>query len=198
MNQSVNNMLLCGLVFVVMMIVIIFVQQQRKYQLQLLIRQAKKRNGIVKGGFFSYYPQLNFSQEATEISIHIKPGGESSRPQTILEAIFPSESNRRIHIFPKSIVYQAWKVLGLQDIQLNDPNFDQVFALQTNVSDFAHNLFSPEIRNKLLSCKSFQIDILLEKKRMKFIAYRNFLDDESYDLFIETGLLILRRLKELG
>ena len=95
------------------------------------------------------------------LDTHTESSGESSTTYTRMRAPFVNPEGFRFTIYRKGFFSDLGKLLGMQDIEIGDPEFDDAFIIKGNDEDRVRALFSdPKIRQIIHA----QPDIRLEVK----------------------------------
>ena len=162
---------------------------EEKQNSEVLQRQAKKRNGTIQKNYAGL-PILEFSDNGTQIQL------ASPAPEAAWSFIQCSIQNCKTFtciIVPRSVFS---KVFTTPEIHIDDPILSDRFAIYSNDKDMAENFLDEDVRN---ACANLDVWERLEIKKGSFelkIKGR-IIDDQSADLFIESGLVMIRRLTEL-
>jgi len=113
-------------------------------------RQLSEEIGaeFVKGGFWKGGKvQAQVGPWTITLDTHTESSGESSVTYTRMRAPYVNPEGFRFTIYRKGFFSDLGKLLGMQDIEVGDPEFDEAFIIQGNDEPRVMTLFSdPEIR----------------------------------------------------
>jgi hypothetical protein len=77
--------------------------------------------------------------------------GKSSTTWSAVAAALDGAGGFNLELFPENFVTRIATALGLQDIRVGDPAFDQAFIVRSNDPAYAAAALLPEIRARLLA-----------------------------------------------
>ena len=162
---------------------------EEKQNSEVLQRQAKKRNGTIQKNYAGL-PILEFSDNETQIQV-ASPAPEA--PWSFIQCSIQNCRTFTCIIVPRSVFSI---VLTTPEIHIDDPILSERFAIYSNDKDMAENFLDEDIRN---ACANLDLWEKMEIKNGSFelkIKGR-IIDDQSADWFIESGLVMIRRLIDL-
>ena len=153
--------------------------------------QASARNGKKQGGVFSR-PCLTLRQG----TIDVKLGFEKRQKKifTTISCAFVSKSNPSLCLFPQKyggIRIQAGS--GVQDIVVNDCEFDHMFIVQSDSESFAKDFLIPVVQERLLNIKESYPTVRIEDNRFKMSMPGEVKGERELDAFIDIGLALIQR-----
>ncbi len=127
-------------------------------------RQLSEEIGaeFVEGGFW----------KGNKVQAHVKPWtitldtytvstGKSSVTYTRMRAPYVNPEGFRFTIYRKNLFSDLGKFLGMQDIEVGDPEFDEAFIIKGNDESKVHDLFA---NSKIRQMTQDQPEIRLEVK----------------------------------
>jgi hypothetical protein len=168
--------------------------EELKRQQTLFEHQALKRHGRLANRGMFLYPGLEFAHENAQVMVYGEAGSKRHPARSCFVARFPLKQDCQIRIFKETAVAKAGKVLGMQDMYMNNPGFDRAFVIQGN-NDLAARLFlSPPIQSKLMEWQKDNPSISISKGQLEFFVQRLLNEAGDYDRFIEAGLLFTKKL----
>ncbi len=97
---------------------------------------------FVKGGFWKGDKVQARVKEWTITLDTFSEGGESSTTYTRLRAPYVNKDGFRFTIYRKSMFSGLGKLLGMQDIEVGYPEFDEAFIIKGNNEDKVRELFT--------------------------------------------------------
>ena len=159
---------------------------------EVLKRQAKKRNGTVQKMLFMA-PMLEFSYNGINITV------ASPSPETSWSFIKCSMKQCRAFtciIMPRSVLSSLSMRSRPPEVHLSEPLLSDRFAINANDKDMTERFLDTDVREAFIRLDSW------EKLELKngFFELRipgTLIDDQSADCFIESALVMIRRLIEL-
>ncbi len=116
------------LVVVITTLVLVFRAQQARLRIALEAVAARWQGRAYDGGLFgNSFAELQISGLSARLQFK-KPNKQTLTELTIH---FP-DGRLRLEIYPQTIVHQVGKLLGMQDIEVGRPAFDDAFIIQGN------------------------------------------------------------------
>jgi hypothetical protein len=126
-------------------------------------RQLSQEMGaeFIDGGFW----------KGSKVQVHVKPwtitldtysesSGESSVTYTRMRAPYINPEGFRFTIYRKGIFSALGKLLGMQDIEVGDPDFDEAFIIKGNDESKVVSLFSDtRIRQMIQDQPKIRLDV---------------------------------------
>jgi hypothetical protein len=116
-------------------------------------RQLSEETGaeFVEGGFWKGSKvQAHVGPWTVTLDIHTVSSGESSTTYTRIRAPYVNPEGFRFTIYRKGFFSELGKFLGMQDIEVGDPEFDEAFIIKGNDEDRVRALFTePKIRQMI-------------------------------------------------
>ena len=126
-------------------------------------RQLSEEIGaeFVEGGFW----------KGNKVQAHVEPWtitldtytvstGKSSVTYTRMRAPYINPEGFRFTIYRKNLFSDLGKLLGMQDIEVGDPEFDEAFIIQGNDEPRVRTLFaSPEIRQMIQAQPKIRLEV---------------------------------------
>jgi hypothetical protein len=109
---------------------------------------------LVDGGFWKSDKVIARVKEWTlTLDLYTVSTGKSHVTYTRLRAPYVNSDGFRFTIYRKSIFSGLGKMLGMQDLEMGDPSFDEAFILQGNNPEKVRALFSHEPLRQLISAQ---------------------------------------------
>jgi hypothetical protein len=163
-----------------------------------LRNQALKRKGKVKSSLRTP-PTLLFNHSGFDISVVAVPkvhsDDVSDPPRTHANCSFRFQQSGELTLSPENTVMKLGKFLGMQDIQIGNPEFDETFVIKANSKSWVSSLLTPEVQQKLLGLPIERLKITREKLRLTIKG--NPKDTYGYDNLIDTTISLLEKTKSL-
>src|SRR4051812_30014323 len=161
-------------------------------------RQLSQEIGaeLVEGGFWKGDKvQAHVGPWTITLDTYTESTGESSTTYTRMRAPYINPEGFRFTIYRRGPFSALGKLLGMQDIEVDDPEFDEAFIIKGNDESRVRDLLaSPAIRRMIQA----QPRIRLEVKDSEGWFGPRFPDDVDELRFLATGVIKdLDRLKAL-
>ncbi len=196
--QTIFIFIQSAIILVILACAIFFAQQERQRYEKLFEEIAKKRNGKVIKSSFLFDPKLSLDEFDIQTEIFTTPGGKNSPPHTHFQSQLRLPRNVRITIYRESPLSRIGKIFGVQDILTHEEAFDRCFIVKGSDTGFVLSLLTPEIRRHLLDWKFFYPRVTLDQGQFHMKIATRLREQERFDDFIATGLVILKKIAELG
>lgn len=112
---------------------------------------------------FDYSANLHYSGYEVQLSLDIDLGGgfESGYETTTFRAVVPGQTALHFTLHEQDWVHELGKLLGLQDVELGDPELDAAYIITTNHPDQLRALLlsDPAVRQTLLHYQELRLDL---------------------------------------
>ena len=116
-------------------------------------RQLSQEIGaeFVEGGFWKGSKvQAHVGPWTVTLDTYTESSGESHVTYTRMRAPYVNPEGFRFTIYRKSLFSDLGKLLGMQDIEVGDPEFDEAFIIKGNDESKVRDLFAnPKIRQMI-------------------------------------------------
>jgi hypothetical protein len=126
-------------------------------------RQLSQEIGaeFVEGGFWKGSKvQAHIGPWTVTLDTYTESSGESSVTYTRMRAPYVNPDGFRFTIYRKGFFSNLGELLGIQDIDVGDPEFDEVFIIKGNDESKVRELFaSPEIRRMIEAQPKIRLDV---------------------------------------
>ncbi len=189
-------------------------QKKKETIAECLKRQAIKRNGLVKPSFLAY-PRLSFRHLDTDILVSAMSdgilGSRSRSSQTYVSFYLPGSSDNWFDIRNKPMRKVFDRVFGMEDIQIENPEFDVRFTVHASDAMFIQTLLTRELQERILQFShgkepyvQYTMKTLFKDGRLVFgkkqpclsVSVRKTVtEEEEYDRLIEIALMFHDRLR---
>lgn len=196
------------IVVIVLVFLVLVIGQGRRSRLRNCLRlQVNKRSGKINEQGFFKNPELVFSDELGEITVRLeKPRGPGG-PRSCWIARCPVQTLREIsmRVYPQTTGKKIDKLFGLRDVEIESPEFDERFIIDTKDEDSARRLLTPPLQKSLLELDSQDFEFHIRRGNVRFrepvsgVLADIFPTEKSLDQFLDKVLLVFRQLnKELS
>lgn len=112
---------------------------------------------------FDYTANLHQNGYQMQLSLDIDLGGgfESGYETTTLRAVVPGPTALHFTLHEQDWVHELGKLLGLQDVELGDPELDAAYLITTNHPEQLRTLLlsDPVVRHTLLKYQELRLDL---------------------------------------
>jgi len=116
-------------------------------------RQLSQEIGaeFLEGGFWKGNKvQAHVDPWTVTLDTYTESSGESSTTYTRMRAPYVNPAGFRFTIYRKGFFSDLGKLLGMQDLEVGDPEFDEAFVIQGNDESRVRTLFAdPKIRQMI-------------------------------------------------
>ena len=169
---------------------------QRKFNkpyIELLKRQADKRNGQLSNSFFQNYPKLEFSFEGKPITIKTNRRYRGSCENTILTCHLSGLSVNQIDVFtgPPTFAKAYAKLPSLKP----NAEFYDTFRVRPFNNERTENFLTPEIQKILMDLYDLQPALSINNNNFSLTIYKILKDDQSFDKWLNTIFSLLSNIK---
>jgi hypothetical protein len=186
---------------VVMAVLLFFLKYRQRHTntlKEIFERQALKRNGEVVCVYFGLAMFLKFPFKDLTVMLRFSPGGKNAPPNTCVECRLNSNKDIHMHVYRENFFTKFGKKLGLKDIQTYNPEFDEAFVISGNDESLLPSVLDHEVQYALLQLKDKNPQVYVSNDQFKLIVVGVPKEEHEYDLIIDSGLTILKRIKEVG
>lgn len=163
---------------------------------EVLNQQALKRNGTVTQSFLTC-PCLTFSHGDATVAVFATPCGKNRPQYTHLAADLNLAREFKIRIYKELRLFGIGRVFG-RDVKVNNPAFDEAFIIKGSDETMVLHFLTSAVQAKLLDLKDSNFNLEITHKKLKFSFPKLLKERHEYDVLIETGTMMIDRLKELG
>lgn len=188
---------------IVLIVYLHYAAQYKRFEARFR-KQAAMRNGKVTSKRMALWkiPRLYLYHEGNEISfspLHRKGGTTSSGERYLYaECFIRNARDYSISITPEYALKKLGSIFGMQDIQLNNHDFDKAFYVSGDNETLVRNLLTPEIQKRLLDASSLELGIHIENKEFECSVYKPMTEDNQLDLFIDVVIAVVGRAHQLS
>ncbi|MFC1849828.1 hypothetical protein ACFL27_06430 [candidate division CSSED10-310 bacterium] len=132
---------------------------------------------------FLHRPEIRGQFRNHQVHIYTySTGGRSNQTYTVVRLFLNHPVNLGLQVYKEGFFSKIGKAVGSQDIQLNDPQFDEAMMVKGNEERAVKNYLTPSLRTELLR-------LLQQEKQIQF-------DDLGIQLRIRGMVADIARLKE--
>ena len=168
---------------------------------QLLQQRAEKRSGIFNDSLLDG-KYFTFSYLDFDITVRYfidKKTRSMPQTKTIIQTVVKSTMDIKFSIYSNEHGKKLFSH-GMETIQTDNNDFNKKFIVQCTDISLIQSFLCQEIQEKLLSlADDFDYpEINLMKETFSMIAYNCFYSEKEYDDFIDTALLVLKKIRESG
>jgi hypothetical protein len=189
-----TDLIVAAFVAVILSIVLGIAYIQTKARDERLARQAEKRGGeIRKGGLFRL-TELRIPLKDVVIAIRTVPGSKHSPPKTIAQVKLDSPRLPAVRILRNDFLQKALTAFGKERLPTNDEEFDSQWVVQADDQFVVQQLVTAEFKARLAEHILRSLDIHIQPQEASFTITAIPSDDEGYDNFIDTVVLVLQKI----
>jgi len=188
-----SDLIIAVLVAVILIVALGIVYIQNKARGERLARQAEKRGGeIVKGNLFRL-AELRIPVKDVVIAIRTAPGSKYSPPKTIAQVKLDSPRLPAVRFLRNNLMQKAFAAFGKERLLTGDEEFDSQWIVQADDPFIIHKLVTAEFKSRLAERVLRSLDIRIQPQEASFTIITIPSDDEGYDNFIDTVVLVLQK-----
>ncbi|WBA41757.1 hypothetical protein [Hymenobacter canadensis] len=118
---------------------------------------------IRQSDLLEYTANLHQNGYQMQLSLDIDLGGgfEGGYETTTFRAVVPGQPTLHFTLHEQDWVHELGKLLGLQDVELSDPDLDSAYIMTTNNPDQLRALLfaDPAVRQTLLRYQELRLDL---------------------------------------
>jgi hypothetical protein len=193
--MSSYNLILAFLIVGVLIITVIILYFQRQKQQELLQYQAEKHNGYIESSNFLIPIRLVLPLGEQALYVYSVPGGKNRPSKTIAELTASTAAFPQIKISRNTLFQKALETFGKERFLIGDEEFDKTFVANTDDDASARRILTFDIQKNLMDMASKLPTVEIRPQSFRLTILRILKDTEGYDLFIDTALAILNKLK---
>lgn len=158
--------------------------RENKIQKELLQRIAAQYGGTYDPGTSRRTPKSVISHQGHDVEVYYRPRTRYKNACTIAECGVFGKKDFEFYIYVKSILSDVAKLVGMQDVVIGQPVFDQKFIIKTNNPLLIKEFLNPDVCKQILSLPKPHMAIKLNKGRLVFSVNEMFKDVRDYDQLI--------------
>ena len=191
------RLLLPLLVVVILLFTALILYFQRKKQQELLEYQAEKRNGYTEASNFLAPIRLVLPLGDQALHIYSVPGGKNRPSKTIADLVGNTTQTQfpQIKIGRNTLFQKALETSGKERFLSGNDEFDRTFVVSIDDEGIARRLLTSDIQKNLIEMASKSPSIEIGPQHYRMMVLRILKNSEGYDLFIDTALAVLNKLK---
>jgi hypothetical protein len=143
-------------VFIIIVGVAFFLHAQSIYEAnEVFSRLARKFRGRCTAARFFQRPEVRFAYKGHQVLVDVhSTGGKHPTYYTQLHISWP-DSSLRVEVRPEGFFSQMGKFLGMEDIEIGSPEFDQQYIITGNDPDAIRQLLNSEVQACTNQLRSF-------------------------------------------
>jgi hypothetical protein len=126
-------------------------------------RQLSEEIGaeFVKGGFWKGGSKVQVYLEPWTVTLDLGYSQDDGESRTTrIRAPYVNPDGFRFKIFRRSVFSDLGKLLGMQDIEVGDPAFDEAFIIKGNNEERVRDLFGkPKIRQMIQDQRQIRLEV---------------------------------------
>jgi len=106
---------------------------------------------FIQGGFFKGSKvEVHHEQWTITLDLYTEPSGEQSQTYTRMRAPYVNKDGFRFTIYRKGFFSELGKLLGMQDVEIGEPDFDDAFIIKGNDENRLRELFGNQNIRRLI------------------------------------------------
>ena len=176
--------------------------KQLKASLDSLAEKYKGEVKIPKFLGLQTYRFLRIRVPNGEANLRVTPGGDKTPPVTQIEIKHDISTKIKFSIFTENIFTRIAAKLGMQDIKIDNSEFDKKFMLKSNDIYFLKEFMDKEVQqcvidiNELIGGYRSQRGLSISLKKNKLIIKKTayITEEDKLDIFINRCLKVYGKL----
>jgi len=165
---------------------------------EIFQRQAEKRGGYVEEKFYHFSPRLVIPYIDQKIIVYSTPGSRNSPPYTHLRYRFSSIRNINLTVYKEGFFSKLGKTFGMQDIIVDDPEFDEIFIIQGRDEILVRDILSLSVKEKLLILSRLNMRLKINRSIILLSVPSKLKIDNDLGQFIEAGVAVVQKVTQIG
>ncbi len=182
-----------ALMLVVMIVFVIYAVTQSRARDQWMESAAQQRGGEFRKGSFFKVGALLIPCKDEMIVFHMEPGSKHSSPKTVATANVKMPLLPTLRLVHNGLWQKMMESFGQERARTGDDDFDNEWVNRTADALAARKFASPDLKANLSNRIFRNLDLRLEPKQMKMVALAIPSNEEQFNLFIDTAILILKK-----
>ncbi|MBZ0167233.1 MAG: hypothetical protein K8I00_10550 [Candidatus Omnitrophica bacterium] len=158
--------------------------RENKIQKELLQRIAAQHGGSYDPGTNRRPPKSVISHQGHDVEVYYRARTRYKNGCTIGECGVFGTKDFEFCIYVKTLLSDVAKLVGMQDVVIGQPVFDQKFIIKTNSPLLIKEFLSPDVCKQILSLPKPHMAIKLNKGRLVLSVEEMFKDIRDYDQLI--------------
>lgn len=148
-NDAAAGFVCWIIIFVVLFVIAVAWSASRLQDLHTTYsRVARSFEGTAAPGGWLSTPSLRFQHRGAPVLLDIASGGSDDPDYTQLHIAWP-DSTFRCTVYPERFFSQVGKFLGMQDIEIGDPDFDRAYIITGNDLKKVRDFLNARVREKI-------------------------------------------------
>jgi len=189
-----TDLIVAAFVAVIVIIVVSIATIQTKARDERLMRQAEKRGGEIRKGSLFRLTELLVPFKDVVIAIRTVPGSKHSPPKTIAQVKLDSPRLPTVRILRNDLLQKALTAFGKERLLTGDDEFDSQWIVQADDAFTVNKLVTAEFKSRLAERMLRSLDIRIQPQEVSLTIMSVPSNDESYDIFIDTVVLVLQKI----
>ena len=188
-----------ALVFYILpvMIAIPFIRKRRRGVNNMLTGVALRYGGAIKSIIgIPYY--VGFELDGISLSLSLSHGSRNSPQQTLITSDLRMKMPVTLWVGPENNLAEFGKRLGLQDIEVMQPEFDKQFLVQGKDENFVRRLLDDKVQDLLLKWRDVHASLYIRDNKFRFTVYELIQDEERLDDLITDAHQLVQKISEPG
>lgn len=167
-----------------------------KLQSHLLKRVAVQFSGQFQSGGKLGYPKTLLPYKNNEMVVYYRPRSRYKKASTVIECGVGGGKEFEFCIYPRSLLADVAKLVGMQDVEIGQHVFDQKFIIKTNKPLVIKEYLHQDLCRHVLGLPMPHISIKLQKGRFVFSVQHMLKEDQEYFQMVEVARQLVDELAE--
>ena len=126
------------------------------------------------------------------------PGDGDNDPEAHVSFTINEKSEWDLLVYQDALYAKPGSVSGLRDIEIGNPEFDEVFATKSNIEALCRQLLSGDVQRLLLDLKTMKLNLRLRSGKLDLGTRRIPRSTEQYDSLLNAALAVLKQLRDIN
>jgi hypothetical protein len=169
------------------------VVSNRKFQ-ERLENQASKRGGIVESNGWLSPKKVVFQNKGQRVEIFSVPGSRYNPPRTVAQVILEAARLNSLRLRRNDLMQKLLVKFGRERLTTGDEEFDARWLVETASPALAAKLLTSDLKMRMAERMFRTCELKIEPQTVTLSILSIPRNDEEYDSFIDTALLVLRNI----
>jgi hypothetical protein len=172
---------------------VIFGVMQSKARDEWMERAAQRHGGTVRKGGFLTRAELQIPYKDETIIIHMQPGSKHSSPKTVAIANVKLPQLPTLRLVHNGLWQKMLETFGKERVTTGDEDFDNEWVIRSTDEFAARKLAGADLKVNFSDRIFRNLDLKLEPKQMNMTALAIPSNEDQFNLFIDTAILVLQK-----
>ena len=144
------------------------------------------------------YPQVQVFHQNQKIYLYCAPADRGAPVTTNIVCSLKLPKRFWLLIYNESAFERFTKRLGAQDIQVNNPAFDEKYMIKSSDPQVTRLILSRDVQEKMLRLFSSHVSIRITKRRLSIKLSRLIENRREGEELLDLAVLLINKLQFVG